>query len=112
MTRCRSFGGGLAAAVLGGALSALETLQSAPVHRRHRANTTNAFPAGPLRPNVVGDPGTAGERAHAEPLVQHGGVCEPRGLHLRNSPRRRCSAGRRLATLDATVEKSIASAQE
>ena len=49
---------GLVTAALGGwKVGVLQTLQSgAPFTVTTTANTTNAFPAGPLRPDLVGDP--------------------------------------------------------
>ena len=62
----------------------LQTLQSGPPFTVvTSANTTNAFPAGPLRPDLVGDPELSSDRADAEPLVQHSGVREPGGVHVR-----------------------------
>ncbi|HYS25564.1 MAG TPA: carboxypeptidase regulatory-like domain-containing protein [Vicinamibacterales bacterium] len=104
-----SFGGGLAAAVLGGwRFSALETLQSGPPFTVvTAANTTNAFPAGPLRPNLVGDPELPASERTLSRWFNTAAFANPASFTFGNAPRS-VLRGPGLATLDATVEKSIA----
>jgi carboxypeptidase family protein len=104
-----AFGRGVVGAILGGwRFSALETLQSGPPFTViTAANTTNAFPAGALRPNLVGNP----ELPSSERTLSHwfntAAFVNPANFTFGNSPRS-VLRGPGLATLDATVEKTIA----
>ena len=104
-----SFGDGLANAVFGGwRLSALETLQSgAPFTVITAANTTNAFPAGPLRPNLIGEPELPSNQKTLSHWFNTDAFVNPANFTFGNSPRS-VLRGPGLATLDATVEKTIA----
>jgi len=104
-----AFGRGALRAILGGwRFSALETLQSGPPFTViTAANTTNAFPSGALRPNLVGSP----ELPSSERTLSHwfntAAFVNPANFTFGNSPRS-VLRGLGLATLDATVEKTIA----
>ncbi|HKC55617.1 MAG TPA: hypothetical protein VKC35_05815, partial [Vicinamibacterales bacterium] len=104
-----SFGRGLAGAIIGGwRFSALETLQSgAPFTVLTAANATNAFPAGPLRANLVGDPELPASERTLSRWFSTAAFANPASFTFGNSPRS-VLRGPGLATLDATVEKSIA----
>jgi hypothetical protein len=103
-----SFGGGLAGAMLSGwRFSALETLQSGPPFTViTAANTTNAFPAGPLRPNLVGNPDLPSDQRTLSRWFNTAAFANPANFTFGNSPRS-VLRGPWLATLDATIEKSI-----
>jgi hypothetical protein len=103
-----SFGGGVAGAILSGwRFSALETLQSGPPFTViAAANTTNAFPAGPLRPNLVGNPELPSDQRTLSRWFNTAAFANPANFTFGNSPRS-VLRGPGLATLDATVEKSI-----
>lgn len=103
-----SFGNGIANAILSGwRFSALETLQSgAPFTVVTTANTTNAFPAGPLRPNLVGNPGLTSDQPTLNQWFNTAAFVNPANVTFGNSPRS-VLRGPGLATLDATIEKSI-----
>jgi len=104
-----AFGGGSLGTILGGwRFSALQTLQSGPPFTViTAANTTNAFPSGSLRPNLVGSP----ELSSSERTLSHwfntAAFVNPANFTFGNSPRS-VLRGPGLATVDATVEKSIA----
>jgi hypothetical protein len=104
-----AFGRGALAAILGGwRFSALETLQSgAPFTVITAANATNAFPSGALRPNLIGNP----ELPSSERTLGHwfntAAFVNPANFTFGNAPRS-VLRGPGLATLDATVEKTIA----
>ncbi|HEU5258660.1 MAG TPA: carboxypeptidase regulatory-like domain-containing protein [Vicinamibacterales bacterium] len=104
-----AFGRGAVGAILGGwRFSALETLQSgAPFTVITAANTTNAFPSGPLRPNLAGSP----ELPSSERTLSHwfntAAFVNPANFTFGNAPRS-VLRGPGLAKLDATVEKTIA----
>ena len=71
-------------ALAAGGSACSQTLQSgAPFTVITAANTTNAFPAGPLRPDLVGDPELPPDERTLEPLVRYRGVREPGAVHLR-----------------------------
>ena len=103
-----SFGHGLAGAILSGwRFSALETLQSGPPFTViTAANTTNAFPAGPLRPNLVGNPELPSSERTLGRWFNTAAFANPANFTFGNSPRS-VLRGPGLATLDATIEKSI-----
>ena len=98
-----------ARAILGGwRVGVLETLQSGPPFTvMTTANTTNAFPAGALRPDLVGNP----ELPSSERTLSHwfntAAFVNPAPFTFGNSPRS-VLRGPGLATPDATVEKTIA----
>lgn len=88
--------------------SALETLMSgAPFTVTTAANTTNAFPAGPLRPNLVDDPELPSDQRTLSHWFNAAAFVNPSNFTFGNSPRS-VLRGPGLATLDATVEKSMA----
>src|SRR5258705_1818 len=85
----------------------VETVMSGPAFTvLTAANTTNAFPAGPLRPNLVGDP----ELPAREQTLMHwfntAAFANPAPLMFGNSPRS-VLRGPRYVTTDLTIEKSI-----
>jgi carboxypeptidase family protein len=103
-----SFGGTVGAILGGWRFSALEMLQSGPPFTViTAANTTNAFPSGALRPNLVGNP----ELPSSERTLNHwfdtAAFVNPANFTFGNSPRS-VLRGPGLATLDATVEKTMA----
>jgi hypothetical protein len=104
-----AFGRGVVGALLGGwRFSALETLQSGPPFTViTAANTTNAFPSGAVRPDLAGNP----ELPSSERTLSHwfntAAFVNPANFTFGNSPRS-VLRGPGLATLDATVEKTIA----
>ena len=95
--------------VIGGwRFSALETLMSgAPFTVITSANTTNAFPAGPLRPNLVAKPDLPEKKRTLSHWFNTTAFVNPANFTFGNSPRS-VLRGPGLATLDATVEKSMA----
>ena len=103
-----SFGNGVARAILSGwRFSALETLQSGPPFTViTAAHTTNAFPAGPLRPNLVGNPELPSSERTLDRWFNTAAFANPASFTFGNSAR---SVLREpgLATLDATIEKNI-----
>lgn len=93
--------------VRGWRFSALETLQSgAPFTVVTTANTTNAFPAGPLRPNLIGDPALASNQRTLSRWFNTSAFVNPPSFTFGNAPRS-VLRGPGLATLDATVERSV-----
>jgi hypothetical protein len=104
-----AFGRGVVGALLGGwRFSALETLQSGPPFTViTAANTTNAFPSGAVRPDLAGNP----ELPSSERTLSHwfntAAFVNPANFTFGSSPRS-VLRGPGLATLDATVEKTIA----
>lgn len=97
----------LNAALSGWRIGLLETVQSgAPITVTTTANTTNAFPAGPLRPNLVADPALpAGERTLSR-WFNTSAFENPAPFTFGNSPRS-VLRGPRYITTDLTVEKMI-----
>lgn len=98
-------------AVLGNwQIGVLQTVQSGPaftVTLPTSANTTNAFPAGPVRPNLVSDPNLqSGERTLAR-WFNTSAFVDPAPFTFGNSPRS-VLRGPGMATTDLTLEKSIA----
>jgi hypothetical protein len=95
-------------AALGGwRVSGLETLQSGPPFTVvTTANTTNAFPAGPLRPNLVGDAELPANQRTLGHWFNTAAFVNPPNFTFGNSPRS-VLRGPGLATLDATVERSV-----
>ena len=70
------------------------------------ANTTNAFPAGPLRPNLVGDPTLPSDERTLSHWFNTAAFVNPAAFTFGNSPRS-VLRGPGLATTDLTLEKSI-----
>ena len=94
--------------IAGWRFSALETLMSgAPFTVITSANTTNAFPAGALRPNLVGNPELPADERTLGHWFNSAAFVNPPNFTFGNSPRS-VLRGPGLATLDATVEKSVA----
>jgi Carboxypeptidase regulatory-like domain/TonB-dependent Receptor Plug Domain/TonB dependent receptor len=86
----------------------LETLQSGPPFTvLTAANTTNAFPAGPLRPNLVGDPSLSSDQRTLSRWFDTSAFADPAPFTFGNSPRS-VLRGPGIATTDLTLEKSIA----
>ena len=85
----------------------LETLQSGPPFTViTAANTSNAFSAGPLRPNLVGDPRLpAGERTLSR-WFNTAAFQQPAPFTFGNAPRS-VLRGPALVTTDLTLEKTI-----
>jgi hypothetical protein len=87
-------------------LGLLETAQSgAPFTVITTANTTNAFPAGALRPNLLHDPSLASGQSITR-WFDTGAFAAPAPFTFGNSPRSGLR-GPSLLTTDVTVEKSF-----
>jgi Carboxypeptidase regulatory-like domain len=71
------------------------------------ANTTNAFPAGPLRPNLVGDPSLSPDERTLARWFNTAAFANPGLFTFGNSPRS-VLRGPSLATTDLTLERTIA----
>jgi hypothetical protein len=95
-------------AVLGGwRVGLLETAQSgAPFTVITTANTTNAFPAGSLRPNLVRDPALSSDQRSITRWFDTLAFAAPAPYTFGNSPRSGLR-GASLVTTDVTVEKSF-----
>jgi len=88
-------------------LGLLETAESgAPFTVITTANTTNAFPAGGLRPNLLRDPTLASDQRNITRWFDTSAFAAPAQFTFGNSPRSGLR-GARLATTDVTLEKSI-----
>jgi hypothetical protein len=86
----------------------LETLQSGPTFTViTSANTTNAFPAGPLRPNLVGDPELPSDQRSLSRWFNTSAFVNPAPYTFGNSPRS-VLRGPGIVTTDLTLEKSVA----
>ncbi|HEY6393297.1 MAG TPA: carboxypeptidase regulatory-like domain-containing protein [Bryobacteraceae bacterium] len=86
-------------------MGVLETAESGPTFTViTAANTTNVFPAGPLRPNLLRD--ASGQRTVSE-WFDTSAFANPAPLTFGNSPRSGLR-GAPVVTTDATVEKSFA----
>jgi hypothetical protein len=85
----------------------VQTLQSGPPFTVvTAANTTNAFPAGPLRPDLAGDPALpAGERTLSR-WFNTSAFVNPAPFAFGNSPRS-VLRGPGVMTTDVTLEKSV-----
>jgi hypothetical protein len=103
-----SFGNRVLNATVGGwRLSGLETLMSGPPFTvLTTANTTNAFPSGPLRPNLVGNPGLPSDQRTLSRWFNTAAFVNPANFSFGNAPRS-VLRGPGLATLDTTIEKNI-----
>jgi hypothetical protein len=97
----------LSAALGGWKVGVLQTAQSgAPFTVITAANTTNAFPAGPLRPNLLSDPSLpSGERSITR-WFDTNAFAAPAPFAFGNSPRSGLR-GAPLITTDATLEKTF-----
>ena len=85
----------------------LETLQSGPAFTViTTANTTNAFPAGPLRPNLVGDPNLPSSERTLSQWFNTAAFVNPAAYTFGNSPRS-VLRGPGIVTTDLTLEKTI-----
>ena len=95
-------------AVVGGwRLGLLQTVQSGSLFTvTTTANTTNAFPAGPLRPNVVGEPELPASERTLSRWFNTTAFQNSAALTFGNSPRS-VLRGPRLFTTDLTLEKHI-----
>ena len=71
------------------------------------SNTTNAFPAGSLRPNVTGDPSLPSDQRKLARWFDTSAFSQPAALTFGDSPRS-VLRGAPIVTTDATVEKSFA----
>jgi hypothetical protein len=70
------------------------------------ANTTNAFPAGSLRPNLLRDPALASDQQSINRWFDTSAFAAPAPFTFGNSPRSGLR-GPRLVTTDVTLEKSV-----
>lgn len=85
----------------------LETLQSGPPFTViTSANTTNAFPAGPLRPDLVGDPDLSAEQRTLAQWFNTAAFANPAPFTFGNSPRS-VLRGPGVANTDVTLEKRV-----
>jgi hypothetical protein len=85
----------------------VETVMSGPAFTvLTTANTTNAFPAGPLRPNLAGDPELPASEQTLTRWFNTAAFADPVPLTFGNSPRS-VLRGPRYVTTDLTIEKSI-----
>ncbi len=102
--------------VLNGALGGwkvgvLETYESGPVFTViTAANTTNAFPAGPLRPNLLWNPSLPSDQRAVTRWFDTTAFADPAPFTFGNSPRSGLR-GAPVVTTDATIEKSFAIAE-
>jgi hypothetical protein len=96
-------------AFLGGwRVGVLETYESGPVFTVTTAsNTTNAFPAGTLRPNLVTDASLASDQRSVSRWFNTLAFAQPANFSFGNSPRSGLR-GAPIVTTDATLEKSFA----
>jgi hypothetical protein len=85
----------------------LQTMMSGPPFTViTSANTTNAFPAGPLRPNLTGDPELPADQRTLAHWFNTAAFTNPAAFTFGNSPRS-VLRGPGIVTTDLTVEKSI-----
>ncbi|MEQ1948519.1 MAG: carboxypeptidase regulatory-like domain-containing protein [Bryobacteraceae bacterium] len=88
-------------------IGVLETYQSGPVFTVTTAsNTTNAFPAGTLRPNVSGNPSLPSDQRTISRWFNTSLFSQPAALAFGNAPRS-LLRGAPIVTTDATFEKSF-----
>jgi hypothetical protein len=86
----------------------LQTAQSGPVFTvTSTTNLTNAFPAGAVRPNLVGDPELPSDQQTLTHWFNTAAFVNPPALTFGNSPRS-VLRGPSLITTDLTLEKAIA----
>jgi hypothetical protein len=89
-------------------IGVLETAQSGPVFTvTSTTNLTNAFPAGAVRPNLVGDPELPSDQQTLTHWFNTSAFVNPPALTFGNSPRS-VLRGPSLITTDLTLEKAIA----
>ena len=95
-------------AALGGwKFGVLETAESGPTFTViTSANTTNSFPAGSLRPNLIRDPAFATDQRTVGRWFDTAAFTNPAPLTFGNSPRSGLR-GAPVVTTDATLEKSF-----
>ena len=85
----------------------LETYESGPAFTVVTAsNTTNAFPAGTLRPNISGDPSLPSDHRTIARWFNTSLFSQPANFTFGNAPRS-LLRGAPIVTTDATLEKSI-----
>jgi len=96
-------------AFLGGwRVGVLETYESGPVFTVTTAsNTTNAFPAGTLRPNLLADASLPSEQRSVSRWFETQAFAQPANFTFGNSPRSGLR-GAPIVTTDATLEKGFA----
>jgi hypothetical protein len=96
-------------ALVGGwKIGILETAESGPVFTViTTANTTNAFPAGPLRPNLLRDAAVPNDRRTVDKWFDTTAWANPAPLTFGNAPRSVLRGAPLMAT-DATIEKTVA----
>ncbi len=88
-------------------IGVVQTLQSGPPFTViTTANTTNAFPAGPLRPNLTGDPNLAAAERTLQRWFDTTAFANPAPFAFGDSPRS-VLRGPGLATTDLTLERSV-----
>jgi hypothetical protein len=88
-------------------IGVLETLQSGPPFTViTSANTTNAFPAGPLRPDLVANPVLSSGRRTLSRWFNTAAFLNPAPFTFGNSPRS-VLRGPGIATTDLTLEKRV-----
>jgi hypothetical protein len=88
-------------------LGLLETAESgAPFTVISASNTTNAFPAGSLRPNLLHDASLSGDRQSITQWFDTSAFAQPAPFTFGNSPRSGLR-GASLVTTDVTLEKSL-----
>ena len=97
----------LDAVLSGWRVGLLETLQSGPPFTVvTAANTTNAFPAGPLRPDLAGDPDLPPQERTLSRWFNTAAFVGPAPFTFGNSPRS-VLRGPGIVTTDLTLEKMI-----
>ena len=98
----------LNAAIGGWKLGVLETAESGPTFTViTTANTTNAFPAGPLRPNLLHDAALPVDQRTTNRWFDTSAYVNPAPLTFGNSPRGGLR-GASVVSTDATLEKGFA----
>ena len=89
-------------------LGLLETAESGPTFTViTTTNTTNAFPAGPLRPNILRNASLSSDVRSITRWFDTGAFANPAALTFGNSPRSGLR-GASLISTDATIEKNFA----
>ena len=92
--------------IAGWRIGVLETIQSgAPFTVIMATNTTNAFPAGPVRPNLIGDPFLQPDERTTDGWFDTTAFAAPAPFTFGNSPRSVLRSAPQKTT-DITVEKS------
>ncbi|MCU1330539.1 MAG: TonB-dependent receptor, plug, partial [Bryobacterales bacterium] len=94
-------------AIGGWKLGLLETAESGPTFSViTTTNTTNAFPAGPIRPNLLSNPNLASDQRTISRWFDTAAFANPAALKFGNSPRGGLR-GAPVVTTDITVEKGF-----